>query len=320
MKLIQIPKGQKSAVAVIATILLAVLAVPSITFATGQQDGTLNIEVLPVNHTIVQGEPITLVYKITNSSQENVEMDMGRDKEGWFTIKVTNSTGREAQPVTELPSPLFGGVSPANPGLAPGGSLQGTIEVGHWATIPNPGNFTLTFQTHLSYRTSSSSDQRTTSDSTFSRGYSFPVVVIPANHQLLRAKASSHGANIYSSYRKRQDIANFNETQATIKSLFSMQEEDAAPTWQVLANDPNLDIIVRTEIVKQLFHIHSIRTFTILAEMASNPAQGDSVQQLAGLYINAMYSKGDTSLKEYIKGYYAAQGLPPPSGSVIRID
>lgn len=265
---------------------------------------------------VAQGEPIILNYRITNIITQSVELKMGENKEAWFTIGMTDAAQQSVPLITELPSSLLGGVSSPEPSLTVGGSLQGNIEVNRWVTIAHPGRYTVTVQVQLPYISGLQYSVRSVKPLTasyFTSAYSFPLVVTPADHSHLRSVAEALRANL----ANRRDIA---QNSATIGSVFSMPEADALPTWEQLTSDSSLDIFAREEIVRQLFHFHTVKSFDLLAGIARNPLQGASVQQLASLYMDALYRNGDTSLKHHIDDWYNAQGLKAPQLPLIRID
>lgn len=300
-------------VALLNTMAVATLTSPSL--AEGGQTPPITIEMSLASTTAMQGEPLVLHYKITNPASQSVALQMGQQRESWLTVSLKDAAGQAAPSHKDIPLPFLGGVSLVEPGLSSGNSLQGSLEVGYWATPSHPGKYTLIVQTQLPYRFDGQPEMASDSqggNSVLAQQFSLGLVITPAGHGHLRMTAET--------LRSRFAMGQDSDQKTDIASLFAIPEQDALPIWEEAANDLSLNILTRSEIARQLFHVHSINAFNTLATMARNPAEHDSIRESASLYMGAMYRNGDATLKSYIQTWYAAQGLKAPDIPIIRID
>ena len=151
---------------------------------------------MSTSSTIMQGEPIVLHYRVTNTGNKKLAMGISLDETRFLTQSLEDAQGK----VTQGHRPLDPNTTTDQSGLFNGGDIDGSssiedsIVVNQWFPSLPPGTYTLSVQTSISYGgadqvaltavNSKVSDYRQDRE-----GFQFPLIVTPPVSSRLQATA-----------------------------------------------------------------------------------------------------------------------------------
>lgn len=277
----------------------------------------INVEMtLATGSTLVQGEPVVLHYKITNAADQDASARLGTEDKEWYTIKVIDSAGKHVPSRIESRPLQVWEKGPRGVTVQSHRFQQGYLVSKYLFALP--GKYTLSVHVRLPYGlvTESNTVKREPLEKEFTEvyenDYSFPLTLMPANENRLRANAEAlerAASNRGQSWHP-----------AFIQALCSIPEEQAWPSWQALADDPSVSESSKVELAKQLVLLHTNKAMDILASMVWNPAQPLGGPVSAADWLMQAYISGDDQLRKHIKDIYARYNVPfPKHPSVTQV-
>lgn len=281
--------------------------------AEGGPVGPLDVQAsLSTRPTIVQGDPIILHYRISNTSDQKVGMHWGVYRTEWYTLHLTDAAGRMTSSLAD-PRPRDPQGLHASPQgfLASGKGTDGFIVVSRFLAVPRPGRYTLTMRVHISYAIVEPEEENPVrlkgllqdSGTNLTQDYTFPLIITASNTDRLRSTAEALCQSIIQEkYGPRH--------KALMEALFSMPEAQAAASWEALASKPSMDADL---IAHHLEHVHSPKAADILARMLRDPTLSPDNLTAVGRRLNEMYNTGNAKLREHIKQIAASYRITLPN-------
>lgn len=267
--------------------------------------------------TIVQGEPILLHFKINNSDNVDYTALRGTESKGWYSIKVSDTKGRpvsprdEAHPLSSLEKFTQKPVT-----LQSNSYFQGYIVPK--PMLVNPGKYTLSVHVRLPYGVDPYTGITTTVPTPdrmtgiYQNDYTFPLTVLPPDAARLQARAGALE-------KVASDSRSMSWHPALVEELCSISEEQAWPSWQALADDPNATATAKVELAQQMVRLHTNRSVDVLAHLVweSTPRFCDA-GSATGFLMDA-YTVGGGPVKQHVKDVFAQHGVPFPQ-NWVRFD
>ena len=268
---------------------------------------------MTTRNTIMQGEPIVLHYRVTNTGGKELAMGINMDETRFLTQSIEDASG-EITPghrptdTTDDQSGLFNGGA-----IASHSSLAGDVVVNQWFRSLAPGAYMLSVHTSIYY---SDADQiaRTAAHSDVGdfrqdrEDFQFPIVVTLATPSRLQATAQQLEQEIV-----QQPAWNSSQKKLLLGELFSLPEAEALPSWKKLATS-SLPFWALDDVIDNLMHIKTAATADILIDMiASNSQKPNADIYVSSALVNAMavtYRDGGLPLRQHIRTLYASRGVP----------
>lgn len=290
----------------------------------------LHLEVHLVNDLAILGEPIVLRYKLTNTSEQEITVHMGRNKDDWITMRLESSSGTLVPPRLD-PRLRQGGIYTTGVRISARSSSAGYVVISQRFLVSETGTHNLLLDVRAPYdaysqamRTNSSSGGEPAEKSTLTGIYTFPLTVIEAQPGRLKIIAEE--------LWEAAAQAGSRERMMSLEALFAMPEGYVSDIWRAAASDPRL-LYDRSFIADLLERLSTIAAADILWEMVLNtpadiagqPASDGTKspitlsfsvhQQFHNLYFHA-----DPHLKAHLAKIYIERGLAVPDRPIIVID
>ena len=272
--------------------------------------GALDAQVsLLTKSTFVQGEPIILHYKVSNTSDQKLGVTW-EDKAG-YSLALTDQTG-VISVIQQNQPPKRGAYAVLDPFMRSGGKYETFFAVPQRGVNLHPGRYTLNVRVRLPYTTAESNEENPlriekeikASGNVFSRTFRFPLTVTAPNDGVLRAKAASLLKSISALPYGPEYIAD-------IDALFSMPEAQAAASWQELAAHPNA--MSAGLIADRLGDVGSAKASDLLLKMLDNPALSPDNSVFVSRKLAEVYNSGGSGVRSHLKNTMMQRGVNLPN-------
>ncbi len=243
--------------AIVTMCAMARLLSPLPAFAASPQPGILQMTL--ASKTVSLGEPIILVYKVTNTENRKIGSNINDNPRRWLSISLIDQFGHS---LTATPAaaqmPLHSGLAHSQESVIDANgsstnSVTGSIVVSRTLQPMYPGQYRIRLSAHQRYYWDEAPGEPIAVDQDFL----LPITVTAKDTQRLHAAAEKF----------RQAVLHDTNYQLALKALFSMHASDSQSVWQELATDPSLDAFRATEVINELTQVNSISASNILAEM-----------------------------------------------------
>jgi hypothetical protein len=253
----------------------------------------------------MEGEPIVLNYKVTNSSEQEAFVYFGENRNDWLAAKLVDIAGNvaPAQPEPKPQNPRYLGLL-ARTGtyLSPNTQSEGSIVVSRWFAPLPPGTYSLSLRVQLPYATGAGEDtalRAKTGQEAITKQIALPLTITRADATRLRAVADSLKESILQGDDLQRDIA--------LQKLFSMPAQYAGPSQRALVTDPRLTKRDLQVILTRLVGIGSTAVVDFLQEAAWSMNLGGARSALG-----VMFTQGDSALKARIEKMFTDRGESIP--------
>ena len=268
---------------------------------------------LASGNNIVSGEPIVLLYKVSNSNASSLSVEMGLDggAEGtdWVTRTLIDASGKQVLPLPDLLLRDSGGLHANGVIVQPQIDRKGYLVVNHWFAISQPGRYTLAVHVHLPYVVGTSGQTGETHEGNpqpYDKDFTFPLTITQANSANIPLLAQSL-------LDKATVSTDLEERRMLVQSLFSLPQAQVWPQWEAAASFPSLLNLVMAEAMR----ISSVQTADVLAQIGwgelvtSSPASGEKRDRdnAVQVKLRQMYDRSSGSLRQHIKALYALHGV-----------
>lgn len=301
------------------------------------QDGavlSLHLEMHLVSTSVILGEPIILRYRLSSTSEQEIAVHMGRDKQDWFTMSLENSSKTPMPPRSD-PRLRQGGIYSTEARVSARNPASGYIVVSQRLLVSQTGDYDLLLNVSAPYEVYSSGRNaahklggQTAEKTVLTESHAFSLTVAKAQPSRLRAIAEA--------LCEAAVQAGTVERMMSLEALFSMPEEHALDSWQAAASDPRL-LYSRSFVADQLERLSTIAAADILAEMVSSTPpnivgkpQANGKTEVDGPSLTFsfsvhrqfynMYFHADPELKAYLVKMYTDHGLALPDRPILTID
>jgi len=264
--------------------------------------------------TITLGEPITLRYKLSNSSgDQKLTVLSGIYNTAWYTLSLKDTKGSQV--------PLIPDTRPLNPPGFHAGDVatfataesrdswqDGYIVASKSLSVPRSGKYILTLHIHASYTLVAPTLENpvlmktmmNSAGTVFFQDFNFPLTVTTANPTVLQAKANA----LKEAIDKEQSSALL---RPEMDELFSMPEAQASPVWEKMALQAGP--MSKDLIADKLANLHSKGAADILLKMIDNP---QSNSEFVSRRLSEVYNGGDPTLRDHIKSAALQKGIQLP--------
>ncbi len=271
-----------------------------------------------------------LSYRLLNTSEQVIDVHMGRDKKDWITMRLA---GPSETAVQLRPDPRLrqGGIYSTGIRVSAESSASGFVAVSQQFFVSQAGYYKLLLDVFAPYEAEfqdESASQRSEGQSAertvLTESYVFPLTVTAAQPDRLRAIAEALWEAAAQPDGARRMMS--------LEALFSMPEEYASDSWRAAASDPRL-LYSRFFIADQLERLSTIKTADILTEMVLNTpsdivgkpqANGEGPAPTFSFSVHRqfhnMFFHADPLLKAHLAELYAKRGLAVPDKPIIIID
>ena len=225
--------------------------------AASPQPGILQVSL--ANNTISLGEPLVLVYKVTNAENRKIGSNINDNPRRWLSMSLIDPLGHSISEVAAAaPVPLHSGLALSqenviNANDSPTNFVTGSVIVNQTCQPTSPGQYCLRVSAHQLYYWNEVPNEPVTVDQDFL----LPVTVTAKDSQRLHTAAE----------KLRQAVLHDSKYRGAVEALFSMRDPDCLPVWRELATDPNLDAFRATEAISELVKTGSVSASDLLAEM-----------------------------------------------------
>ena len=263
----------------------------------------LTLDLTLTSSTVMLGEPLVVDYEVVNTADEEVWIELGKERETWATVRLVDEEGRPA-PVRLDPRTAQGGISFPGARLAPGQYHHDFLVITRWRRASHIGAYTLHMEVRLPYILNS--DLNALLEQT---GGSFPkpwremmpnflvqertlaLTVTEPDPVRLRAVAEALRQTATTSHHFEQRIA-------AVRSLLSMPEAYALVDWEALTSN---HLHTRDTLLNELALVMSPGAADILAQLLDPRFGSLLVIEQPAVMLDGMYRAGDAALKEHIK-------------------
>ena len=247
------------------SLLVAVACSASVAQAGSPMTGPLSVKMsLATGQTVSLGEPIVIHYGLSNTlTGEHLILSRGALPDDWYTISLTGGSGQAVKSIasrhTRRSSGLF---QDKEVGIMHGGKAEGSIIVPTYRTLTRPGKYTLYIHVKQPYVSEPDApiDVDPATHFSLDQNYMLPVTITAANPSLLRNTAErlrlEAESPLYSG-----------SSSSAVEALFSMPENPALASWQLLISDPHVPERVLQEAVNQLTRLHSVVAVDLLTDV-----------------------------------------------------
>jgi hypothetical protein len=288
-----------------------------LTHLTLRQDDPIRVAIQPSSQSVMQGEPLTLTYKIVNATDGIVMANLGLRGGDWLNVSLVRADGSEIKALFLKP---YGRPRQGSNGvrIEPQQYHTGDRVVPRWASPLSPGEYQLRVRVQLPYDASTGTlDADAIGEGRNSlrvEGLRFPLTVTPEDPDKLRLMAEG----------LRQEIV-FNRGAYTtmIEQLFALPSQYARLAWTSLAQTPNMNTIVRGAIFEQLVLMNDAEAADLLAKAAWDgdtkvATEGEKNWRISCVEgLQRIFNKADAPLKSHITALYVRYtGKEPDSDRV----
>lgn len=287
---------------------LAVWSASASAIGAASTSQPLSVQIALTSDAVTLGEPITLQYRIANSSDDSVSVDMGEDKRGWLSFSLVDALGTPAQTYTEILT-RQSGIHSDGIRLDQHGESMGYMVIGRGIKPEHIGQYHLTIVANLGYRKS----EKGKSES-FSQRYVLPLTVTPKDTEKLISDAAALG-------EAAAHDTDVSERHAAVEALFLMPATEADPAWQALISVSDLPVSTAADIAKQLVRLNSVAGADLLAKMNwAAPPQWAGNGFAALQYLQELHGTGSQQVRQHIDDLFALHGERIPNRLIGDID
>ena len=260
----------------------------------------LRVRVSLPARTFLSGEPILLAYEVTNPSDVDRMLYLGRERDDWIAVALVDEDGYSA-PIRTVPLPIRGGMHTKGARVWAQGRYSDALVITRQFQPPHVGRWGL----HIGPRPSYSS-LRPPYEAGVVPSLSFPLDVTAPNPARLREIAGTYrriAAERQDAHHQHQDIT-------ALWALLSMPEQYALADWQALANIPHFRW--HEALMKELARAMTPGAADILAQLWDPNLGPLLVHTLPAILLDTMYRAGDTMLRRHIEEIFARYGKVMP--------
>lgn len=273
--------------------------------------------------TVMAGEPILLAYEITNPSDANRELYLGRDGDDWITAALVDEDGHPAKART-IPAPIRGGAYSAGMRVGPLEQCFDSLVITREFQSLHVGRWELRIgaRPYSSFRPSRPLEMAAVPSLSFTLNVTAPnparLREIAATYR--RTAAGRQGVQEESQERQESSerrVRQLHQAITALRALLSMPEEYALAEWQALADIPYFRH--SQLLMKELAHAMTPSAADILAQFWDPNPGPLLIQEFPVVLLDMMYRAGDAMLRQHIEEIFAGYGKAIPERALAFI-